>query len=125
MMTELYFEHDMKLLVSMFLLLLTASALANDSAVSTPFKIESLRVSESTGITYINPVGSLAIKNNSCASTDLYAIKQSLDSTTYDAMYSTLLSAAMSDKEIKIWISTVDGDCHNNRQRVSVVEILL
>lgn len=108
--------------IALFTSILSVNAFANDVSV-TPFYIESIRISESTGITYVNPVGDIQIKNTSCSATDLYSIVNTADSLTYNAAYSALLSAATAKKQVKVWVSTDINDCHNDRQRISIVEV--
>jgi predicted nucleic acid-binding protein len=83
--------------------------------------IEMVRASQETGTAYVKPVGSIEIKNTSCSSTDLYAI--SMSDSHFPTLYSTLLAAAASKRQIRLWISDLPEDCLVSRQRIRVVDV--
>ena len=104
------------LLLSVF----TTNAFSADKSPGT-YTIESIRVSDSTGFTYINPAENITVKNSDCSSSDMFAIDKNADS--YQQIYSALLTAATSSKSVTLWVSTDSSDCLNNRQRITVAQI--
>ena len=85
------------------------------------YTIDAIRVSDATGLTYIDPEGAANIKNTSCTRSDLLAISK--DAESYTQIYSALLAAAASSKQVEIWVSVDVNDCLNGRQRISVVQV--
>lgn len=106
---------------AVFLLaLISVKALGADVS-SGVYTIKSVRVSNATGLTYINPSSSVNVKNNSCTYSDMFAIHQ--DAQSYSQIYSALLTAATASKPVEIWVSVDADDCLNGRQRINVVQV--
>lgn len=93
-------------------------------AANTPtafVEVDGLRVSEQTGVAYVDPGDAVENLNDSCSHKDLYALNTG--DTNFNAMLSILLAAGAAKKEVKLWISIDSGDCLNGRQKVQVVEV--
>ncbi|KZN43550.1 hypothetical protein [Pseudoalteromonas luteoviolacea] len=85
------------------------------------YSIDAIRVSDETGITYVDPEGSVNIKNLSCTSSDTLAIDR--NAASYAQIYSALLAAAASSRTVEVWVSIDANDCLNGRQRISVIQV--
>ena len=90
-------------------------------ASSGTYTIDFIRVSDTSGLTYVNPTSDINVKNSSCTSSDMFAIDK--DAESYRQIYSALLSAAAASKPVLLWVSTDANDCLNSRQRITVVQV--
>jgi len=110
----------MKKIIVLFLLSLSTFAFSNDVVVS-KFTVDSIRISSSTGVTYVKPSTPIQKKNSTCGTSDFYAIHES--SVSYNQIYSALLTAASSSKSVTIWVSTGSNDCLYGRQKITKLEV--
>jgi hypothetical protein len=111
-----------KIVLVMILVLFASVSFAADRSAGV-YTVKALRVSDTTGFTYVETVEEIEVKNESCSQSDMFAI--SGDAESYQQMYSALLTAGVSGKNIQVWVSIDADDCLNSRQRISVVQVLL
>ena len=95
-------------------------AMAGVSA-TTFFSIDRIRISDDTGLVYIQPKEDITPVNQSCKSTHFFALSKNYD--LFQELYSAAYSAALSGKEIRVWISTDQNDCLNGYQKVRLIEV--
>ena len=98
----------LQLIISVVLGLCSCEVLsANISAGN--YTIQSLRVSEPSGLVYIIPESDVNVKNHTCSKADMFALERT--SAMYEDLYSVVLSAAMTSKSIELWVSDEESDC--------------
>lgn len=89
--------------------------------VTSFFSIDRIRISDNTGYVYIQPNEDVTPVNQSCKSTHFFALSKNYD--LFQELYSAAYSAALSGKEIRVWISTDQNDCLNGYQKVRLIEV--
>ncbi len=110
----------MKLLVYLFFIFSAYSHAGSVSHAGT-FTIDSIRIIDGSDMVYVATNESITEKGAGCTSVDYLVISDA--ATSYDQIYSALLSAAAMSKPIDVWVSSESGDCLNNQQRIVIVEV--
>ena len=102
-----------------FVMMVVSSIVWADQAH--PYHIEAVRVSDITGLTYLVPTESVIKVNAVCQYVDMLAMDK--DALQYQSMYSAILAAASASKSVTVWVSDASGDCLNERQRITAVQV--
>ncbi|MEH0713596.1 hypothetical protein [Vibrio owensii] len=88
---------------------------------SHPYRIEAVRVSDITGLTYLVPTEPVIKVNIDCQYVDMLAMDK--DAPQYQSMYSAMLAAGSASKSVTVWVSDASADCLNERQRITAVQV--
>lgn len=111
----------MKIKVILLLSLFVSNVALAEVTVTSFFSIDRIRISDNTGYIYIHPKEDITPVNQSCKSTHFFALSKNYD--LFQELYSAAYSAALSGKEIRVWISTDQNDCLNGYQKVRLIEV--
>ncbi|NMM39926.1 hypothetical protein [Pseudoalteromonas arctica] len=112
----------MRIIKVVIILFVFVSNLAAAGVSPTPyFSIDKIRISDNTGYVYIQPKEDITPVNQSCKRTHFFALSKNYD--LFQELYSAAYSAALSGKNIRVWISTDHDDCLNGYQQVRLIEV--
>ncbi|MEM5545885.1 hypothetical protein [Pseudoalteromonas fuliginea] len=112
----------MRIIVAIIILNLLVSNIAVAGVSETPFfSVDRIRISDNTGLIYIQPKEKLASVNKTCSNSNLLALSK--DFKLFQELYSAVHSAGIANKKIKVWLSTDENDCFNGYQKVRLIEV--